>query len=72
MEKNFSFRKGWNQLKVSDAPVVRSMIMDALGLTFRTSFYYRLNGKCEPTMTEARAIEGIFSQFGIKDIWGNE
>lgn len=69
-KQSFSFLKGWNQLKVGDANVVRNKIMSALGITYRTSFYYRLKGKCEPTVTEAQAIEVIFREYGITDIWG--
>ena len=69
-KRSFSFQKGWNQLKVGDANVVRDKIMSALGISYRTSFYYRLKGKCEPTVTEAQAIEAIFKEYGIKDVWG--
>ena len=69
-KRSFSFQKGWNQLKVGEANVVRDKIMSALGITYRTSFYYRLKGKCEPTVTEAQAIEAIFKDYGVKDVWG--
>ncbi len=69
-KQSFSFQRGWNQLKVGDANVVRDKIMSALGIRYRTSFYYRLKGKCEPTVTEAQAIEAIFKEYGIKDVWG--
>ena len=69
-KRSFSFQKGWNQLKVGDANVVRDKIMSALGISYRTSFYYRLKGKCEPTVTEAQAIEAIFKDYGVKDVWG--
>lgn len=69
---NFSFRKGWNQLTVEQSRKVRDKIISALNLKYRTSFYYRLNGNCEPTVSEAKAIEKIFKSYGIKDIWGNE
>lgn len=74
MTKNkcFSFRKGWKQLSISDAPKVKEKIMAALSLQARASFYYRLNGKCEPTMTEAQTIEAIFREYGVTKIWGDE
>ena len=67
---NFSFKKGWNQLSVPQTREVRDKIIKALDLKFRTSFYYRLNGRCEPTVSEAKKIERIFSKYGISDIWG--
>lgn len=58
MAKNqsFSFKKGWSQLRVGEAPEVRQKIMTALGLKVRSTFYYRLNGKCEPTISEAHDL----------------
>lgn len=72
MERSFSFKRGWKQLRLKDAGVARVLIMDALGLTNSASFYYRLNGKCEPTVSEAFKIEAVFKKFGIKDVWGDE
>lgn len=72
MDNNFSFRKGWKQLKNGDTAVVREKIITALGLQCRTSFYPRLNGEYEPKISEAQAIEAIFAEYGITDIWGNE
>lgn len=70
--ESYSFKKGWEQLKQKDAPEVRAKIMSALGLQGRASFYYRLNGKCEPTITEATAIESVFKEYGIIKVWGDE
>lgn len=69
-KQSFSFQRGWNQLKVVDAPCVREKLMAALDLATRSGFLYRLKGKCEPTVTEAQAIEAIFREYGIKDVWG--
>lgn len=69
-KQSFSFKKGWNQLKVGDTSAVRERIMSALGIRYRSSFYYRLNGNCEPTMTEAQQIEAIFREYGITKVWG--
>lgn len=70
MAANFSFKKGWNQLPQSKCSEVRSKIMDALSIKIRTSFYPRLNGEVEPKLGEAMAIEAIFQEYGITDIWG--
>ncbi len=66
----FSFKKGWNQLPVGKLAEVRDKIMGALNLKCTTSFYPRLNGDYEPKISEARAIEAIFAEYGIKEVWG--
>ncbi|MGM9763334.1 MAG: hypothetical protein ACI3ZQ_04880 [Candidatus Cryptobacteroides sp.] len=71
MDKNFSFKKGWVQLRSKDQPKVRTKIINALGLKCVASFYPRLNGAYEPRVTEAKAIETIFAEYGITDVWGN-
>lgn len=71
-KNKFSFRKGWKQLKQMDLVPVRTRIIEALNLKYVSSFYPRLNGESEPKMSEAQAIEAIFAEYGITDIWGNE
>jgi hypothetical protein len=66
----FSFRKGWYQVKQGEARDVRAKIMSALNIATRMAFIDRLNGKYEPRVTEAKAIESIFAEHGITDIWG--
>lgn len=70
MVRSFSFKKGWNQLKHVDLEQARIKLMDALGLTTTPPFYQRLNGKVEPKVTEAEAIERIFAEYGITEVWG--
>ena len=70
MARSFSFKKGWNQLKHVDVEQVRNKLMAALGLTSTPPFYQRLNGKVEPKVTEAEAIEQIFAEYGVTDVWG--
>ena len=52
----FGFKAGFSQVKRKDAKEVRERIMQALGLTTKVS--------------EARAIEEVFGEFGIKNVWG--
>lgn len=66
----FSFKAGFSQVKRKDAKEVRERIMQALGLTTRASWYARLNGGVEPKVSEARAIEEVFGEFGITNVWG--
>ena len=46
--------------------------MKALGLNSRMAWWQRLNGIIEPRVTEAEAIESIFAEYGISDVWGEE
>ena len=66
----FSFQKGWSQIKQCDVREVRTKLMTALNVTTRMAFLDRLNGKVEPKITEHRAIEDIFNEYGITEIWG--
>ena len=66
----FSFQKGWSQVKQGDVSTVRTKLMSALNITTRMAFLDRLNGKVEPKVTEHQAIENIFSEYGITEIWG--
>lgn len=70
MVRSFSFKKGWNQLKHVDVEDCRKKLMEALSLTSTPPFYQRLNGKVEPKVTEAEAIERIFAEYGITEVWG--
>lgn len=70
MENNFSFQKGWSQVKQGEAATVRSKLMAALNITTRMAFLDRLNGKVEPKVTEYAAIEKVFKSYGIKEVWG--
>jgi hypothetical protein len=69
-KKNFSFEKGWHQLRQCDAASARAKLMSALGITTRASFCERLRGDVEPKVSEAEAIKEIFAGFGVKDVGG--
>lgn len=68
----FSFRLGFSQVKQRDIRDVRRKIMQALGIKTRSSWMMRLNGVVEPKVSEARAIEEIFAEYGITEVWGDE
>ena len=40
------------------------------GLNNRNSFYAYRDGKIEPKVTQAEAVESVFNRFGITNIWG--
>jgi hypothetical protein len=44
--------------------------MEALNISAHNSFLDRLNGKVVPTVPEAEAIERVFAQYGITEVWG--
>lgn len=69
----FSFLKGWSQVRQKDVKEVKQKIMSVLNLKpdSRVAFSRRLNGYVEPKVSEAKAIEKIFAKYGIKDIWGS-
>lgn len=69
-KEQFSFIRGWSQVKNGDIPKCREMLMEALNIKTRAAFLVRMKGNVEPKISEARAIESVFSEFGIKDIWG--
>lgn len=69
-KKEFSFEKGWSQVKNGDAATVREKLMTALNLTTRAAFLNRKRGDVEPKFSEIKAIESIFADYGIKEVWG--
>lgn len=69
---DYSFKRGFSQVRQKDVKEVKRRIMSALGLTTRVGWYARLNGKVEPKVSEARAIEGVFADFGITKVWGED
>ena len=69
---SYSFKKGWSQVRQKDIEEVRMAIMEALALTTKPAFYNRLNGDVEPKVSEAKAIEDIFNNYGITEIWGED
>lgn len=68
--KQFSFNKGWQQLRQGDVVTCRKELMNALNVTTRAAFLQRLKGNVIPNMLEARSVERVFAKYGIKEIWG--
>lgn len=69
MEKK-SFQKGWYKIPQGNVAAARVRLMAALGVTTRQAFRNRMNGQVTHTEDEILVIEGIFSDYGITDIWG--
>ena len=66
----FSFKKGFSQVMQKDISNVKHEIMITLGITTNVAWLNRLNGKVEPKVSEAKAIEETFAKYGIKEVWG--
>ena len=49
---------------------VREAIMIQLNLASFSTFYSRLKGIPEPTMSEGEKICEVFAEYGITDVWG--
>lgn len=71
MDSRFSFRRGFMQVKNKDLPAVKKEIMSAIGIETRAAWLNRLNGKVEPKVSEAKAIESVFKKYGIINVWGD-
>lgn len=69
-KKDFSFELGWSQVRTGDVAAVRGKLMKALNLTTRAAFLNRKRGDVEPKMSEIKAIESVFAEYGIKEVWG--
>lgn len=67
---NYSFKKGFGQVQQKDLPAVRTKLMEALGVNTRMSLSKYMRGLTEPKISQVRAVEGVFHQYGITDIWG--
>ena len=67
----FSFKRGYAQIKNKDVREVKCKIMAALNIKTRTAWAARLNGDVEPKVSEAKAIEDIFKEYQVKNIWGD-
>lgn len=70
MSKEFSFKRGLAQVKSGDLPKVRRLLMEAIGVKSRAGFCARVRGDVTPTVSEAKAIEKIFAEHGVKNVWG--
>lgn len=68
--KKFAFKRGWDQVPKGKTSKVKGDIKEVLGITADATFYSRMKGTPEPTITEYKAIAGVFRKHGITDPWG--
>ena len=45
-KEQFSFNKGWSQVKNGDVRKCRKKLMEALGITTRMAFFKPIKGRC--------------------------
>lgn len=69
-KEQFSFNKGWSQLRQCDISKCRKELMAAFNVTTRAAFLKRLKGNVIPNVLEAHNVETVFAKYGIKDVWG--
>jgi hypothetical protein len=70
MEKNYSFKRGFNQVPIGKADTVKKEIMESLEIISKAAWERRLNGNVDPRVSEITAIEAVFAKHGIKQVWG--
>lgn len=68
---SFSFKLGFAQIKMAESKEVRNKLMLALGISTRQAWSKRLKGQVEPKMSEIQAVEMVFAEYGIAEIWGD-
>lgn len=69
----YRFRKGYQQVTLSDKKEVHRELMQALGITDRAYFYQMLNkGIVNISLPRYESINHIFARRGITDVWETE
>lgn len=68
----FSFRHTFDSLPKNKIREVRQKIREILQVKNDKSVYDRISGRIELTMSQARDIESLFKEYGIKLTFGNK
>ncbi len=63
------FKKAYQKLTLAQEAEAKKKLWKALGITTRVSFNNYLNGKIEPKASQAEAIEEVFREYGIANVW---
>lgn len=66
----YSFLKGWGDLRQRDVEVAKQDLMDALNIKSDATFYRRLRGQIAPTIEEHTRVVHVFKKYGIKHPYG--
>ena len=67
-ENGFEF--GWQQRRACDADSIKAKILQACGVTSETQWWALRLGKQELKGSQISAIEQIFAEYGITEVWG--
>lgn len=70
LHPEYSFYKGWLQVKLGDAEEVRAKLMAVFNTDKLNVFYHRIQGRTELKHSYVVGVEEVFKQYGITDIWG--
>ncbi|MDR1561215.1 MAG: hypothetical protein LBS23_02560 [Holosporaceae bacterium] len=65
-----AFQIGWMHVAQGKAARVRAKIMAVLDISTKQAFLNHLNGRVPHNEAEIQAIEAIFNEIGITEIWG--
>lgn len=66
----YSFKTAYESLPANKQGELREKVMNVLNCQL-TTFYNRMSGRQEPTLSEADTISAIFAEYGIKKVWNN-
>jgi hypothetical protein len=66
--KKYSFEQAW-QKRVSDTSSIKKRIMTACNIKNEVSWRQRRRGEVGSKADEKEAIEKIFSEYGITEVW---
>lgn len=69
--KSFSFKKGFGQVQHKDLTQVRKELKQALGVSNSMSLSNYMRGITEPKISQAKAVEAVFANHGITEVWGD-
>jgi hypothetical protein len=67
-----SFRRGWLKVPKGKLDDVKREIMRIMEIKAYSAWFSRLAGKKILRQIDKEAIEKVFAQHGISDIWGRE
>ena len=66
-KEQFSFAKGWAQVRQCDVANCRKALMQVLNITTRAAFLQRMKGNVIPNVLEVNNVEKVFAKYGIKE-----
>lgn len=71
---NEGFWKGYGQVRIKDRDYMRNKLFAALNLSKNSpvQFSQYLRGRIEVKASQAQAIEVVFSEYGITEVWGGK